>query len=127
MTWNACRPYAIVLAIFASSRFVVYAAVAFALVYVRRSHPELPDVGPSWYHALLRWDAGWYLNIVDKGYADEINSAAFYPLYPLVAKGLTLLGVSTPHALLIVANTAAVIAAFLLFKLVREQVDDDTA
>ena len=127
MAWNACRPYAIALAIFASSRLVVFLAVSFALVYVRRNYPELPDVGTSWYHALLRWDAGWYVNIVDKGYADEINSAAFYPLYPLLAKGLTLLGVPTAHALLIVTNTAAIVAAVLLFKLAREQFDDNVA
>lgn len=130
---SRARPYVLALAIFLSSRVVVYVAIAFAMVYVRRATGgDLWDAGPAWYDHLLRWDSGWYASIVDHGYvvpaeSEWANNAAFYPLYPLLAKTLTLSGISTFHALLIVANVAAVAAALLLFKLAREQSGDESA
>lgn len=31
----------------------------------------------------MRWDAGWYVTILNGHYADNLASAAFYPLFPL--------------------------------------------
>jgi len=32
----------------------------------------------------MRWDAGWYLTIINGHYADNLASSAFYPLFPLL-------------------------------------------
>ncbi len=70
------------------------------------------------YATLIQHDSYWFANIVDRGYDTtvppvnhkmmEISNVAFFPAYPLLTAlvhyGLHL---STPHALLIVAQTAA--------------------
>lgn len=43
----------------------------------------------------IRWDAGWYQAIATEGYyfsASEQSSAAFFPIYPLLIRGLVRLG-----------------------------------
>jgi len=32
----------------------------------------------------MRWDAGWYLTIINGHYTDNLASSAFYPLFPLL-------------------------------------------
>lgn len=52
-----------------------------------------PDV-PDWLlvRSLARWDAGWYAEIISRGYwlkPGEQSPVAFFPLYPLLAGALT--------------------------------------
>jgi hypothetical protein len=52
----------------------------------------------------------------------------FYPLYPLIAKALTIFpGINGLLALLVVANVAAVLSVLLLFKYVRQYYGDEVA
>jgi hypothetical protein len=75
---------------------------------------------------LARWDSVWYLTIADSGYggkaslrsghrpllAPDTARAAFFPLYPLLVRGVgTLFGGS--HAALLVAAYLVSLAAFL--------------
>jgi hypothetical protein len=61
---------------------------------------------------LARWDSVWYLRIADSGYGDSTPRAAFFPLYPLLVRGVgTVLGGS--HAALLVAAYLISLAAFL--------------
>src|SRR5215211_787759 len=76
---------------------------------------------------LARWDSVWYLRIADSGYGgngslrsghgpllvhDSTARAAFFPLYPLLVRGVgTLLGGS--HAALLAAAYLVSLAAFL--------------
>src|SRR5215213_4012813 len=61
---------------------------------------------------LARWDSVWYLTIADSGYAGSTARAAFFPLYPLLVRGVgTVLGGS--HAALLIAAFLVSLAAFL--------------
>jgi hypothetical protein len=76
---------------------------------------------------LARWDSVWYLRIADSGYGgnaslrsghrpllaqDSAPRAAFFPLYPLLVRGVgTLFGGS--HAALLVASYLVSLGAFL--------------
>jgi len=52
----------------------------------------------------------------------------FYPLYPMLARGLAAItGLTAANALLLVANIAGLSAIVALFKLVREEFDDQVA
>jgi len=71
---------------------------------------------------LARWDSVWYLRVADSGYPDGGAQAAFFPLYPLLARGVGELGGGSRGAVLIGAYLVS-LAAFLgaltlLFKLV---------
>ena len=72
---------------------------------------------------LARWDSVWYLRIADSGYGESTARAAFFPLYPLLVRGLgTTLG-GSPGALLVAAyaiSLAAFLAALVLLHRLAE-------
>ena len=71
--------------------------------------------------ALTGWDAGWYLQIAERGYdrrllelADgriDYTNLAFFPLYPGLIKGLTLAGLPPEIAGLAISLVAGLAAA----------------
>ncbi|HEU0019922.1 MAG TPA: mannosyltransferase family protein [Thermoleophilaceae bacterium] len=62
---------------------------------------------------LARWDAVWYLSIAGDGYGSADSPRhAFFPLYPLLARGLGELGGGGSAAVLIAAYAVS-LAAFL--------------
>ncbi len=66
-----------------------------------------------------RWDAVWYLSIAQGGYADSADGAkaAFYPLYPLLTKGVGWVVGSTLAAGLLISLVSFFGALVLLHKL----------
>ena len=110
--------------------------VALGLVFSRKYLPVAADVwsaGPSWYHQLLQWDSEWYFKIATEGYRYNGDptiqqNVVFYPLYPMLARGLTAIsGLTAADALLLVANLGGLLAIVALFKLVREEFGDQIA
>jgi Mannosyltransferase (PIG-V) len=61
---------------------------------------------------LARWDSVWYLRIAGSGYGESAPRTAFFPLYPLLVRGVgTLFGGS--HGALLLAAYVVSLAAFL--------------
>src|SRR5919204_1738296 len=61
---------------------------------------------------LARWDSVWYLRIADSGYGDSAPRAAFFPLYPVLVRGVgTAFGGS--HGALLAAAYLVSLVAFL--------------
>ena len=85
------------------------------------THP-LGGAGDVLLSPLARWDAVWYLNIAGSGY-DRADSprTAFFPLYPLLVRGVGELGGASRGALLVAAYLVALAcllgALVLLFRL----------
>jgi hypothetical protein len=131
--WRAGGPYVLGVAIYFSSRLVVFLAIEFAAVYLPLRTNGLLQPGDRWYDHLLRWDSGWYIGIATQGYhyngdPNDQQAVAFFPLYPLISRFVALVaGISPAHALLLVANLAAVLAVLLLTKLVRREHGDEVA
>ena len=125
-------PYVWAISIFLISRIVVTLGLLFSRKYLPID-PATWSAGPAWYHQLLQWDAEWYFRILTEGYAYNgdptvSQNIVFYPLYPMLARGLmAITGIGAPNALLLVANVAGFSAIVLLFKLVREEFGDDLA
>jgi len=76
-----------------------------------------------------RWDARWYLSIIQDGYRPSVDltehysNMAFFPLYPYLVKSLGWLGLDLPNAYyllvgLILSNLLFVAAMALLYRLV---------
>ena len=95
--------------------------------------PDVWSAGPGWYHQLLQWDAEWYFKIASEGYRyngdpNVYQNIVFYPLYPMLVRGLAAIGgIGISHALLLVSNISSFFAIVLLFKLVREEFGDSQA
>src|ERR1700694_3402196 len=123
-------PYFWAILIFLCSRVVVALGLLFAQKYTPID-AGVWSAGRSWYHQLLQWDSEWYFKIVTDGYRYNGDptiqqNIVFYPLYPMLARGLAAIsGISAPNALLLVANISGFCAILLLFKLVREKFRDD--
>jgi Gpi18-like mannosyltransferase len=126
------HPYLWAISIFLLSR----AVVALGLVFSQKYLPIATDVwsaGPLWYHQLLQWDSEWYFKIATEGYRFDGDltieqNIVFYPLYPMLARGLVVIsGIAPADAMLLVANVAGLSAVVALFKLVREEFGDRLA
>jgi hypothetical protein len=65
-----------------------------------------------------RWDAGWFRQIADQGYTSEME-AAFFPLYPLLVAGVSVVTRSVVVAGVLVSLVAAGVAGAVLAALAR--------
>src|SRR6476660_3528778 len=125
-------PYCWAILIFSCSRLVVALGLVFSQKYLTNSI-EYWSAGPLWYHQLLQWDSEWYFKIVKDGYQYSGDptiqqNIAFYPLFPMLARGLaTITGLAPADAMLLVSNVAGLLAIVMLFKLVREEFGDQLA
>ncbi|HEX5949643.1 MAG TPA: mannosyltransferase family protein [Actinomycetota bacterium] len=90
---------------------------------------SLPD--PGWHNLFTVWerfDALWYLRIADEGYRAGDGSAAFFPLYPLLTRFLSVVLGGRPFpASLLVSNAALLGALTLLYDLTRSEISDTAA
>lgn len=98
-----------------STGVLLLAAASAALPTGRKNpwDPHLAAVAPP----LVRWDAGWYLGVVEHGYTYRLEVAAnnirFYPLYPLLTRLLWRMGVPLVLAGIVV-SLASLLGALLL-------------
>jgi Mannosyltransferase (PIG-V) len=88
-----------------------------------------PDLG--WQHAFAAWerfDALWFLRIADGGYRLEDGSAAFFPLYPLAIRAVSLvLGGAPLAAATLVSNAAFLAALYVTYVLTTTELSERIA
>ncbi len=130
-----------VLMIFALSRLAFYGAALFALSFLPRSAAWAGQIDLTRYPLLAlhwRWDAIHYYSIALGGYGAAAGTVpteqpqvltAFFPLTPLLTRGLAFLGgqpneLSLAVAGIVISHIATLIAFWLLFELVREETGD---
>ena len=125
-------PYVRAISIYLCSRVVVALGLVFSRKYLPITAADW-SAGPFWYHQLLQWDSEWYFRIATEGYRYNGDptiqqNIVFYPLYPMLARGVAAIsGLTTADAMLLVANVAGLAAVVALFKLVREEFGDRIA
>jgi hypothetical protein len=64
-----------------------------------------------------RWDSWWYLTIARHGYDHQLMRTAFFPLYPMIVRGLGLIVRSDLIAGVIVSLVSFAVALVLLYRL----------
>jgi hypothetical protein len=74
-----------------------------------------------------RWDSGWYLSIAQGGYAHQVMRTAFFPLYPLMMRGLGFAIGSNLIAGVLISLFAFWFALVLLHRLTSAELGSDTA
>ena len=71
-----------------------------------------------------RWDAAWYIPIADSGYLPDPLRTAFFPVYPLLVRGLkTTTTLTTFHAAVAVSVIACLVALILVHRLASDLLD----
>ena len=76
-----------------------------------------------WLRPFVHWDAVWWLSVAEVGYVADPQLKAeqnvvFYPLFPLLIRGVAALGVPLVLASLLVVNGLMLVATCLLYRLV---------
>lgn len=74
-----------------------------------------------------RWDSVWYLAIAHGGYDHEAARTAFFPLYPLVLRGVGVVIGSDLVAGVLVSLAAFAVALVLLYRLVEIDLGGEVA
>ncbi|HTU85490.1 MAG TPA: mannosyltransferase family protein [Solirubrobacteraceae bacterium] len=122
---------------FLASRVIVLAAgIAGALAVPRRLDwpafdptgltTHLGTVGNVLGAAAVRWDSIHYLSIAAHGYARPAD-AVFFPLYPLLIRGLGFVVVSQPLAGVAISAVSLIVALTMLHRLTRLELGERAA
>jgi Mannosyltransferase (PIG-V) len=75
-----------------------------------------------------RWDSGYFLTIAQYGYANPLQTTAFFPAYPLLVRAVgSVLGGHDIVAGVVVSLVACLGAFVLLYELVRAKLGEDVA
>ena len=89
----------------------------------------VPD--PGWHTLFTAWerfDALWFLRIAAEGYRAADGSAAFFPLYPLVVRAVSVLIGGHPFAAALLVSNAAFLGALLVvYTLTRSELSEPVA
>lgn len=89
------------------------------------------EVTPGWHNLVTAWerfDALWFLRIATAGYVDGDGSAVFFPLFPLLIRGLSpILGGHPLAAAFLVSHAAAFGSMVALYFLTAGEFDERTA
>src|SRR5438132_1535168 len=97
-----------------------------------------PAVPPPGLHGLIalwcRWDCGWYVQTAQAGYmlaplADGSNQAnwAFWPLFPLLIRGVTFLTANYVVSAVLIANVLGLIGIWVVYRLAIFELDLESA
>lgn len=94
---------------------------------------------PSWIAVWARWDALWYVRIAERGYAGRFGvddlpgrtgeppATGFYPLMPLLMRGVGWIVGSPLRAGILIANASLLASLWLVFRLTRRLLGDEAA
>jgi hypothetical protein len=92
---------------------------------------DAPAQEPGWHNLATAWeraDAFWYLRIATDGYSADDDSAAFFPLFPLLVRAVSFLTLGNELvAALIVSNACLYASLVLLYLLTAREFDEDVA
>ena len=114
---------------------VVYLGAVFAILK-GWNHPEqIPkfevrwpiDADPTFESHFATWDAAHYLLLATQGYAEGVRSCAFYPLWPLLWRGVIALGAPPVWGGLVLANLLSTLGLALVYRAVALRHDASRA
>jgi hypothetical protein len=75
-------------------------------------------LGDTLFNTFAQWDSGWFIHIARHGY-DSKQATAFFPLYPLLVRGVSEVVRSDVAAAVLVSLAAATVGVVVLHRLAR--------
>jgi hypothetical protein len=123
-----------------ATRLLMWAVALFAEATTEpRRHPRadewddpaltqsLPEPWSTLFGVWARWDAVWFLRIAEQGYHTEEGAPAFFPLYPLLIRGLGVVTGGPLVAGVLISTVASGVAFYLLHRLTTHEAGADAA
>lgn len=122
--WEATRQVVpVYLAVHIAAFIITCLAVLFTLHDFQGTYLPISTIWHSW----NQWDTkGHFIVIATQGYANILDTA-FFPLYPILMRGVMFLGFSPLVSGLLISNIAGLFALIVLYQLVREEFNDEDA
>jgi Gpi18-like mannosyltransferase len=78
-----------------------------------------------------RWDSGWFIDIAQNGYSNVVQNVylntAFFPLYPMLVKGLQYLVQNYSISGMLISNICLITANVILYIIINEKYGPDIA
>ncbi len=118
-----------VLAVFAASRALFMGVGALAAAYIANAEPAgSPLQPPGLLNYWAHWDGAWYSEIATEGYdARYPASTAFFPLYPLLIRAGTLLGVGPALWGVAISLVATFFGLYFVYRIAERLYDERAA
>lgn len=123
-----------VLLMWLASRIVIVVAMQLIAPLLPLQPANIPDIikpvfnftPTPGFELFSHWDGDWYEKIATEGYqydsqSSQQQSIAFFPLFPLLVRGLMLLGLPFSFAAFLINNFAFLGATYFLFRWAAEQ------
>jgi hypothetical protein len=130
--WAAAIRYSVVVYLCVRIALLLLGLLTVALIPMQSpvgvpGWPAQPQTG-GWHNAITAWeraDSLWFLRIASDGYHLDDSSAAFFPLFPMLVRGVGwLTGGRFLLAGFLVSNLALVSGLVVMFKLTAEELGD---
>lgn len=111
------------------SLLVIIGAVDFGYycVVLDHDHPDSATRTDT-LSCYANWDGRWYERIATEGYVyhpDQMSPVAFFPLYPLLVRLVTLTGLPVRWALLVVSHLSLVASYYFFLRYIRVRFHDE--
>ncbi|HVN85221.1 MAG TPA: hypothetical protein VMW17_10280 [Candidatus Binatia bacterium] len=126
--WLGRDTVSVPLSVFLGSRLALFVLASLFIGLI----PIEPDKQPGFLGAFTRWDGGWYAKIARHGYEwagpDHASSVEFFPLFPLLAKFLSIfVGGDVALSLFLISNVAFLFYLVYLYRLAARDFDAEIA
>jgi len=125
------RPVLSTLGVFAIAVVLTTIASRLGIMRVVRGYDTRPWAGFDVVGGWWRYDGGWYDYIATRGYfykgTSEQSAVAFFPMYPLILRGINVFGVNVPLAGVIATIICGAFAVLAFRKWCAERLGDSLA
>src|SRR4051794_18533037 len=130
--WSTALRYSVVVYLCVRIALLLLGLLVVALIPMQNpvgvpGWPAQPQTG-GWHNAITAWeraDSLWFLRIASDGYQVDDSSAAFFPLFPMLVRGVGwLTGGGYLLGGFVVSNLSLLAGLVVLFKLTAEELGE---
>jgi hypothetical protein len=111
-----------------AASLVALTRVCFILLAYGAAWLLAPSTGPlqdGLFDIWVRWDARHFLEVAEFGYTDpssDPHATAFFPLFPLLVRAVSVVGIPVAAAAMLVSTLSTVVACAYLYRMAEDEI-----
>jgi Gpi18-like mannosyltransferase len=121
--WTACKE---ILPIYLATHIAAFVTTCLSVLFIHKDFDWSSSPLSTLWQAWNRWDTGHFISIATLGYTNVVKTA-FFPLYPLLIRGLMVAVHNPLIAGLLISDVSGLIALLVLYQLVHEDFGHERA